>query len=555
MGKNRILTLMKQNLLLLAILIVAAFFRLYSLDNIPPHPSLDEASEGYNAYSILNTGKDEYGYEFPILLRAYDDYRPALYTYLVIPFVKLLGLNVFAVRLPSAILSIFTVFFVYVLARLIIKKGKSDNPRNWLSPPIIIILLFAISPWDVYISRLGHEANAFFSFFVFALTLFFSYIKYKKKWFLYLATLFFGLSFDAYQNGKIFIPIIVISLIVLYYKELIKNKKLLILNFIVGVLVILPIIFSTLKPEALIRFQGTNLFADTASLQEQSAHNLVKDKLAHNYIGQILDNRRLIYPKLFLTAYFSHFSPKWLFSNGGTEPFKVPYLGLFYPLEGVFILIGIYFAVKGHVIDRKFRTFLLVWILASIIPASITSGYPHAMRIYQLLPAMTLLSGLGVYFLITKTKGKFHLILLFVTMFFALSSIISLYRSYFINFPVQDAYQFQYGIKDSMLYVMKNEDKYNAIYVSNKSNLFQSYMFYLFFSGYNPKRYQNQGGTGSGGYAEKHRIGKYIFAPIPQSVQHNSLVISNPKEVSGISPIKKISYPTGVAAIWISEVN
>src|SRR3989344_6012623 len=100
---------MKQNtniFLFIIILLAAVFLRFYRLDVIPPHPSLDEVSIGYNAYSILQTGKDEFGYKLPILLRAYDDWRPAHYTYLVIPFVEFFGLNVFAVRLPSVLLSI-----------------------------------------------------------------------------------------------------------------------------------------------------------------------------------------------------------------------------------------------------------------------------------------------------------------------------------------------------------------------------------------------------------------------------------------------------------------
>ena len=97
---------MKDKIILACILLIAIFFRFYNLSNVPPSASLDEVSMGYNAYSILHTGRDEYGNNLPILLRAYDDWRPALYVYLVIPFVKALGLDIFSVRLPSAILSL-----------------------------------------------------------------------------------------------------------------------------------------------------------------------------------------------------------------------------------------------------------------------------------------------------------------------------------------------------------------------------------------------------------------------------------------------------------------
>ena len=85
---------------------------------MPPSPSLDEVSIGYNAYSILTTGKDEYGYRLPLLLRAYDDWRPSMYVYIVIPFVKFMGLSSLAVRFPSIILSLFAVYLMFRLGKL-----------------------------------------------------------------------------------------------------------------------------------------------------------------------------------------------------------------------------------------------------------------------------------------------------------------------------------------------------------------------------------------------------------------------------------------------------
>src|SRR5271169_488655 len=104
-------------LLFFCILCIAIFFRFWNLSSVPPSPSLDEVSIGYNAYSILHTGRDEFGNFLPILLRAYDDWRPAGYVYFVIPFVKLFGLSAFSVRLPSVILSIIIIIASYFLAQ------------------------------------------------------------------------------------------------------------------------------------------------------------------------------------------------------------------------------------------------------------------------------------------------------------------------------------------------------------------------------------------------------------------------------------------------------
>src|SRR5512141_1077338 len=98
---------------LIGILMVAVFLRFYQLGSIPASPDWDEAALGYNAYSILKTGRDEYGKFLPLVFRSFDDYKPPLYIYLTVPMVALFGLNVFAVRLSSVLLGTLTVLLTY----------------------------------------------------------------------------------------------------------------------------------------------------------------------------------------------------------------------------------------------------------------------------------------------------------------------------------------------------------------------------------------------------------------------------------------------------------
>ena len=102
-------------ILLVLIFIVGLFLRFFLLGGNPPSLNWDEASTGYNAFSILKTGKDEYGNFLPLSIRSFDDYKPPLYTYLDVPFVGIFGLTDFAVRLPSAILGTLTILVIYFL--------------------------------------------------------------------------------------------------------------------------------------------------------------------------------------------------------------------------------------------------------------------------------------------------------------------------------------------------------------------------------------------------------------------------------------------------------
>ena len=121
-------------IILIGIVILAAVLRLWQLGNIPPSPDWDEVALGYNAYSIMQTGRDEFGKFIPVVLRSFDDYKPALYAYLTIPSILIFGLNTFAVRLPSAIFGIISVIATYFLAKELFSNLKLKNSLeigNW----------------------------------------------------------------------------------------------------------------------------------------------------------------------------------------------------------------------------------------------------------------------------------------------------------------------------------------------------------------------------------------------------------------------------------------
>src|SRR3989344_4133954 len=111
---------MKRRFLWLLILILgfAFFIRAYKVTSVPPSLSWDEVSIGYNAYSILKTGRDEHGRFLPIdTFVGYGDYKPPLAIYLTVPFVAVFGLTELAVRLPSVIAGTLAILLTYFLAR------------------------------------------------------------------------------------------------------------------------------------------------------------------------------------------------------------------------------------------------------------------------------------------------------------------------------------------------------------------------------------------------------------------------------------------------------
>src|SRR5260221_183941 len=104
-----------KKLLFISIIILAAILRFYNISIDPPGVNRDEASIGYTAYSLLHTGKDEYGRSFPVSFQSFGDWKLPFYIYETVVSVAIFGLNEFAVRVPSALAGIGTVILVFFL--------------------------------------------------------------------------------------------------------------------------------------------------------------------------------------------------------------------------------------------------------------------------------------------------------------------------------------------------------------------------------------------------------------------------------------------------------
>lgn len=541
-------------LILVLIFVLGAFLRFYNLSSIPPGPTIDEASIGYNAYSILKTGADEYGTKFPVLLRAFDDWRPALYVYLVIPFVAIFDLSTMSIRLPSVILSIFSIIAVYFLSKYLTKDFKELKFGSLvLDVPLIATFLFAVSPWAIYLSRLGHEVNAAFSFLLFGLVFFFSFLE-KEKWNLILASVFFALSFDTYQSTKIIIPLLGLVLLVIFYKKLLKEKLTLLVSLAIGLIIAAPIILSTFDENALIRFKATSLIQNSPDYFEGRAKKSIESRQNGDIVGLILNNQKVSGAILIGNAYLSHFDPIWLASNKGKESFKTPKMGLLYPTEIVFILISLFFFWKSKI--PKKNLFVIVSLLfITIIPASLTTGYPHAMRAYSVLPIPQILAAIGLISILSLIKKqKIQIAILFVIFVATTISILGFYKSYYLELPKDLANHFQYGALTAFSEAAKIDKNYQRVVVSNKDRLFESYMFYLYSKKYDPLIYQKMGGTKSGGFAEEHTIDNYVFGEVESKIGKPQLYIINPEEkTSNMKLIKEIRYPNGEVALIIAQ--
>lgn len=521
---------------LLGIIIVAAVLRLWQIGEVPASPDWDEASLGYNAYSILKTGRDEYGTWFPVALRSFDDYKPPLYMYLTVPFVGLFGLETWAVRLPSAIAGILAVIGTYYLVYELFRSYHVSR---------ITSFLLALSPWHIQFSRIAFEANIGVTINIWGVYLFLKGIK--KNRFLYLSAFLFGLGLYAYHSERIFLPLLVVTLLLLFRKELMKRRREVLIAAFVGLITASPILLTFLDPATLSRIRGTSSFADQTPLLARSVAKLEEDQQNGNAWGAVFDNRRLVWATTLLEGYLSHYSFRWLFLTGDNPRHHAPDVGLVYLVELPFVLWGFYSLVISW--KEKSSKLVLTWFLIAPIAAAPTTGLPHAIRTLVFLPTFQIMAALGIISLWKKNRLLFAFTFLLFTF-----NVIYYLHMYFGHMNREYSQFWQYGYKQAVEYAKTHHDSYKKIVVSTE--LEQPYMFFLYYLKYDPKKYLSEGGTASGGFEEIHNsFDIFEFRPIDwdREVRNRSeLYIGTPREIHG-SVLLTIAYLDGSEAIRIAQ--
>ncbi len=220
----------KNNLLLAGIILLGLILRFWKLDKYPVSLNWDEVSHGYNAYSILKTGKDEWGATLPAIFRAFGDYKLPVYIYLTIIPVFLFGLNAFAVRFISALAGVIAIPLIYLLAnKLFLSEAKPREARAlWgqFNVGHLAAFLLAITPWHFFISRPALEANLALTL-ILAGAYFFLRGLDNPKFYLPSA-ICYALSIHTYNTARVFVPLMLIASFFIYRKKIQHGPSILI---------------------------------------------------------------------------------------------------------------------------------------------------------------------------------------------------------------------------------------------------------------------------------------------------------------------------------------
>lgn len=492
---------MKYNILLLLIVLIAGFLRIYQLSSYPVGFHIDEASLGYNGYSMLKTGKDEHGDRFPLYIDMFGDNRPSGYHYLTIIPIAIFGLNEFATRLPGAFFGTLTAvaFYFFVLALFKDKKFA-----------LFCSFLLAISPWHIVSSRASAESIVALFFILAGFACIIQSLQFKNIRILIAGFVSLLLSFQFYHTPRVFVPVLVLCIFLMLYKTsksfAFKYKRTAIFCCIGLALISFLLVFVIKGGTG--RFKQVSIFGSPETrlvMEEEFREDGTKG--VKPAVARMFHNKVINYSLTFVSNYIDYFSGRFIFLEGGKPLwYQVPRVGLIYLIELPFIIIGFVYLLSQSVLLLKFP---LVWLFAAPLVASITTDdIPNIQRVMVLFPMLELLAGYGFIKLLTVLSGKKTKVAVLIIVIILFGNVAYFFHQYFIHAASHvTIYRFN-GFKEMVLDVQKEYDNYDSIIISKSAG--GMYPHVLFYTMYDPAIYQKEGSPKDPDFGG---FGKFIFTP------------------------------------------
>lgn len=483
---------------LIIILVIGTIWRLPIF--APNSLNWDEVSLGYNAYSLVNTGRDEWGTVLPAIFRAFGDYKLPVYIYLSVlwPMVP---------RVTSFIAGVLTILVCYLLARKLFGREVG----------IVTAFLVAVSPWTVFLSRIAVEANV--GFLIISLGM--CCLVYKKY---SLSALFLGLSAWTYNSARLFAPAMLL---------LSKRWKLLLI-------ILVPIFWQLLNQSGQARFLNLTLL-DSGAIAK------INELQTTNWGGRLLYNKATYWGYTFVSNYLSYFSPNFLFIKGGSHyQFSIPGQGLLYLVCLPFFYLGLLKVYKNKLI--------LFWLLTAPIAGSITRDSPHTLRAITMLPLPMLISAVGLAWVASKIKFK-KLFYILITIIIFVSSLN--YELLTIDYKRNYSWAWQEGHKQVVQIIKDNYSKYDHIVISKKYG--EAHEFVAFYWPWDAKNFvADKSWDYHANWYWVNKLGKIEFVNDWEMETYkylpNTLVISTPTNKLVGKKLKQIDFLDGKPAFIVSEL-
>lgn len=362
--------------ILLVFLLLIFITRIYKFGEIPNFIGVDEAGAAYDAYCLSEYGVDRYLNSFPLYLINFGGGQSALYAYATIPFIKLIGANIIAYRLPELLFFLMGIVVCYILA------NKMKDKKIALLYTFLII----ICPWNIEASRQGLDCNLLAPMFMLDVLLL---VTANKNWHYIVAGLAIGVTLYTYCLAWILIPVfLLIYIIYMLWVNRINFKQVILLGIPIALLAT-PLIYLILLNKGYVTRTNFGIFTIP--------------KLFFFRQGEISINNLLQYGGYSLKTIFTD-------SRG------------IYLVELPFLLIGIVVGIKEFIKSIKEKEFsftgfmTVVFIILLICNLLVVVGTLNRANILY-LPMLYLIT-IGISYLSKDSKWTIISILVILTALF-----------------------------------------------------------------------------------------------------------------------------------------
>lgn len=539
-----------KKILLALILFLAFLLRAPFLGDLPSLYT-DEASLGYSAWSILKTGRDEFGTFLPVSLRSFGDWKPPLTSYLMVPFIAFFGLNEIAVRAPSLLFGIGTIFLVYFLI------GFGFGYDRW---GLLAAFLLALSPWHIHHSRMAMLVGP--TLFFLTLGVVGWVMQDRGKWWKWITVFSFVGAIYGYYGSRVIVPALLFLFLFAWKKSLLDKQwwKGWIGPIILGIIFVLPLLLALrTNPEVIFgRARHVSVFTDPG-IRLRVWDNTTRDgETIASPIVRFWHNKPLAYTADILERYLQHLDPRFLFLTGDkAEPFELPGLGPMLWVAFPFFLLGFYRLVRER--PRGWNV-VLFWMFVAIIPASLTFLTPASNRSFFMVIPLVAITAFGAELLFVYRLRLFMIAVVILTIL----NVGYFLHQYYVRLPIELGDKYRYGLKDVVQSVVSRQDKYEKVVLSNSAAHF---IHFLFYTRQDPVRYQQSMRMNPSldkfGFEHVDGYGKYEFRRTfnwREEPKHTGILyVAADSEVPGDVPIgynvrDVILYPNSTPAYEIFDL-
>ena len=424
--------------LLVAAVLVAVFVRTCRFGTVPGGFNQDGAMAAVDAKALADYGTDHYGMRWPVHLTAWGfGQMSSLLSYLMAPCIKLLGFTAVSLRLPQLIVSLLGLMVLFLFCRDAFGKG----------PALVVLLFAAIDPWHIMQSRWALDCNLYPHFFLFGLYFLHKSLSGRKRLWLCLSMVMFGLCMYCYGIAIYTLPVFLLMACI----YLLARKKVSWGEALLALLVWLAVAWPFILVMAINFFQWDTIETPLFTLPFFPESIRSGDILFFSSypVAQFIMNVKALLSTVLL--------------QGRDLPWNnIPQFGSIYLFSMPFAVVGLLWLLLQ--LKKNDGAVLLLFFLVTGIWCGIATSEVNINRINIIFYPMIMLVGLGIYFVVCRVRIPYLSVGTAAAYLLAFSLFC---QCYFGPYTQQISYYFRKDLGDAITAVKDTEA--DRIYITNKS--------------------------------------------------------------------------------------